>query len=132
MEWREPELPASSARCDIPIVDAAHLNASVLSAYYSEPLLVRGGANSWPALRRWRRSCAALCPSPRLASMLLSAALAAWSAAAAARRAAAEQRAHACRRCLCDGATRGRAGKKSQNPSYLASMLREKSRHAQP
>ena len=57
MEWRAPAaLPASSARCDIPIVDAAQLNASVLSAYYSEPLLVRGGAASWPALHTWRRS----------------------------------------------------------------------------
>ena len=56
MEWRAPALPASSARCDIPIVDAAQLNASALTAYYSEPLLVRGGATSWPALRRWRRS----------------------------------------------------------------------------
>lgn len=57
MEWRAPAaLPASSARCDIPIVAAAQLNASTLTAYYSEPLLVRGGATSWPALRRWRRS----------------------------------------------------------------------------
>ena len=61
MEWRPPAaLPASSARCDIPIVDAAQLNASALTAYYSEPLLVKGGAASWPALRSatvaWRRS----------------------------------------------------------------------------
>ena len=56
MEWRAPALPASSARCDIPVVDAAQLNASALSAYYSEPLLVIGGATSWPALRRWRRN----------------------------------------------------------------------------
>ena len=57
MEWRaQAALPASSARCDIPIVDAAQLNASALSAYYSEPLLVKGGAIFWPALRRWRRN----------------------------------------------------------------------------
>ena len=56
MEWLAPALPASSARCDIPVVDAAQLNASALTAYYSEPLLVRGGTASWPALRQWRRS----------------------------------------------------------------------------
>ena len=56
MRTNAPALPASSARCDIPVVDAAQLNASALTAYYSEPLLVRGGAASWPALRRWRRS----------------------------------------------------------------------------
>ena len=56
MRRLDEELARPSSRCDIPVIDAAHFNASTLTAYSSSPLLVKGGASSWPALRRWRRS----------------------------------------------------------------------------
>ena len=49
MSWRPP--PPDSRRCNIGVIDAA--NATDLSAYYSEPLLIRGGARTWPAQQRW-------------------------------------------------------------------------------